>query len=322
MATDKAIKVENLVKRYKKSDRNAVDDISFDVNQGEFFAFLGPNGAGKTTTISILTTTLSLTSGNVEVTGLDIEKEANKVRENVGIIFQKPSLDLNLTAEENIRLHAVLYGQYPFAATFNMMSQDYKKQVMELAEVLGIASEIRKPVKTFSGGMKRKLEIVRSLMHSPKVLFLDEPTTGLDPESRRNLWDYLQKVRAEQGTTVFLTTHYLDEVEGADRVAIISKGQIVINDTPNKIKEQLVEEYVEMTTQHPAELMAELKQLGYDYKQVNPIKVIINGHSLQDMIKKIHTKIDRIDVHRPSLEEAYLKIIEREHEEEQNEDAN
>lgn len=320
MENNTAISVQNLVKKYKKSDVNAVDDISFDVKQGEFFAFLGPNGAGKTTTISILTTTLSKTSGTVEVTGMDIESQANKVRENVGIIFQKPSLDLNLTAEENIRLHAVMYGQYPFAVTFGLMDKTYKAQVHELAEVLGISESLGRPVKTFSGGMKRKLEIVRSLMHSPKVLFLDEPTTGLDPESRRNLWDYLKKVREEQGTTIFLTTHYLDEVEGADRVAIISKGKIVINDTPANIKQQLVEEYVELKTSKPAELMAELKQLGYEYKQGDPIKVSINGTSLQKMIKAINTKIDQIDVHRPSLEEAYLSIIEKEQKQEEHEE--
>lgn len=311
-----AIEVKGLFKKYKKSDAIAVNSVSFDVEQGEFFAFLGPNGAGKTTTISILTTTLSKTSGEVKVSGFDVETQANQVRENVGIIFQKPSLDLNLTAEENIRLHAVMYGQYPFAATFGLMDKKYKDQVMELAEVLDIDKEIRKPVKTFSGGMKRKLEIVRSLMHSPKVLFLDEPTTGLDPESRRALWEYLQKVRAEQGTTIFLTTHYLDEVEGADRVAIISKGEIVINDTPDNIKDRLVEEHMELTTSKPAELMAELKKLGYEYKQGDPIKVHINGYSLQEMIKKIETKIDRIDVHRPTIEEAYLKVIEQEEKEE------
>src|SRR3989344_6832756 len=208
------IQVENLIKKYKKSKANAVDDISFEVNEGEFFAFLGPNGAGKTTTISILTTTLSKTSGKIKIAGFDIEKESSRVRKNVGIIFQNPSLDLNLTAEENIRFHAILYGVYPFAPVYSLMSQKYKDQVQELAEIVGIQDQLFKPVKTLSGGMKRKMEIIRSLMHKPKVLFLDEPTTGLDPISRQNLWKYLQDIRKTEDITIFLTTHYLEEAEG------------------------------------------------------------------------------------------------------------
>src|SRR5207302_2793462 len=183
-----------------------------------FFAILGPNGAGKTTTISVLTTTLQPTSGTVKVAGHDITREASEVRRNVGIIFQNPSLDSNLTAEENVRFHAVLYGLYPFRPAFSMMPRTYQEQVRELARVLGIEAEIFKPIRTFSGGMKRKLEIIRSLIHRPLVLFLDEPTTGLDAASRRNLWAYLRQARAESGTTIFLTTHYLEEAEQADRI--------------------------------------------------------------------------------------------------------
>lgn len=197
------ITVEALVKRYKQATTNAVDGISFRVRPGELFALLGPNGAGKTTTISILTTTLMPTSGTVTIAGHDLVRAASAVRQNVGIIFQKPSLDLNLTAEENVRLHAILYGLYPFRPSFGMMPAAYKQQVEHLAVVLGMENEIHKPVKRFSGGMKRKLEIIRSLIHRPQVLFLDEPTVGLDPLSRRNLWEYLRQARAEQGTTFF-----------------------------------------------------------------------------------------------------------------------
>ncbi|MDO8498323.1 MAG: ATP-binding cassette domain-containing protein [bacterium] len=240
MSQKPIITVKNLVKKYKKADFNAVDNISFDVFPGEFFAFLGPNGAGKTTTISILTTTLSKTSGDIKVADLDTERQASLVRRKIGIIFQNPSLDQNLTAEENIRLHAILYGLYPFRPGFSFMPEAYKKQVSELAHVLGIEEQIFKPVKTLSGGMKRKMEIIRSLMHKPKILFLDEPTSGLDPISRRDLWQYLNEIRKKESTTIFLTTHYLEEAEGADRVCIINKGKIVALGTPQEIKKSWV----------------------------------------------------------------------------------
>ncbi|MDR3266794.1 MAG: ATP-binding cassette domain-containing protein, partial [Tannerella sp.] len=233
------ITVENLTKQYKKSEKPAVDDISFTVNEGEFFAFLGPNGAGKTTTISILTTTLSKTSGEVKIAGFDIEKQAKEVRENVGIIFQRPSLDLDLSAEENIRFHACLYGVYGYRPTFKMMPKAYRKRVMELAEIVGIADAMFKPIKKLSGGMQRKLEIIRSLIHTPKILFLDEPTQGLDAVSRRSLWEYLNGVRRENGTTVFLTTHYIDEAESVDKVCIINHGKIAACCSPEDLKRTL-----------------------------------------------------------------------------------
>lgn len=233
------ITVSHLIKRYKKADKNAVDDISFTVKPGEFFALLGPNGAGKTTTISILTTTLSKTSGSVTIAGFDSDKQSSQVRQNIGIIFQNPSVDLNLSAEENLRFHAILYGLYPFSPTYTGMPEAYHYQVNQLASVLGIQKDLFKPIKTFSGGMKRKLEIIRSLMHHPKVLFLDEPTSGLDPSSRKTLWQYLNDIRKTQNTTIFLTTHYLEEAETADRVCIIDAGKIAFLGTIPQIKSQL-----------------------------------------------------------------------------------
>jgi len=233
------IEVSNLVKHYKKSDKNAVDDISFNVEEGEFFAFLGPNGAGKTTTISILTTTLTKTSGKVKIAGYDIDKEARLVREKVGIIFQEPSLDPNLTAEENIRFHACLYGMCGYRPTFKLMPKVYRDKVIELAEIIGIQDSMFKPIKKLSGGMKRKLEIIRSLVHTPKVLFLDEPTSGLDAVSRRNLWEYINQVRKENGTTVFLTTHYIDEAEDVDKVCIINHGKIEVCCPPVELKKKI-----------------------------------------------------------------------------------
>lgn len=233
------IEVSHLVKKYKKAEKNAVNDISFSVKPGEFFALLGPNGAGKTTTISILTTLLSQTSGQVKIAGYDTRTQSSSVRKNIGIIFQNPSLDRNLSAEENLRFHAILYGLYNFAPSYSAMPEAYKKQIGELSDVLGITKDLFSPVKTFSGGMKRKLEIIRSLMHQPKVLFLDEPTSGLDPSSRRTLWQYLNEIRKSENTTIFLTTHYLEEAESADRVCIINEGKIAFLGTIPQIKGQL-----------------------------------------------------------------------------------
>ncbi|MGZ8437806.1 MAG: ATP-binding cassette domain-containing protein [Candidatus Limnocylindrales bacterium] len=222
------IRVEHLVKRYKTSQVAAVDDISFDVQPGELFAFLGPNGAGKTTTISILTTILSKTSGRVTIAGHDLDRDATAVRRNIGIIFQNPSIDQHLSGEENIRLHVAIYGIYGYRPLYRSMPAEYRARVERLAEIIGLGDDLKRPLKTFSGGMKRKLEIIRSLMHRPGVLFLDEPTSGLDPLSRRGLWDYLRQVRNEDGTTIFLTTHYLEEAEEADRVCVIDRGRIAI----------------------------------------------------------------------------------------------
>ena len=167
------IHVEKLTKRYRNSEKPAVNNISFDVQPGEFFAFLGPNGAGKTTTISILTTTLAKTSGNVTISGYDVNSQAKNVRENIGIIFQNPSLDLNLSAEENIRLHVNLYGTYTYKPLFRLMPKEYQNQVIEMAQYMGIREDLFKPLKTFSGGMKRKLEVIRGLMHKPTQRLMD-----------------------------------------------------------------------------------------------------------------------------------------------------
>ncbi len=307
------IEVSHLVKCYRKSTTHAVDDISFAVAPGEFFALLGPNGAGKTTTISILTTTLSPTSGTVIIAGHDVNQEASAVRQCIGIIFQQPSLDLNLTAEENVRFHAILYGLYPFRPVFALMPRAYQQQVRELAAVLGIENEIFKPVKTFSGGMKRKLEIIRSLIHQPRVLFLDEPTSGLDPASRRNLWEYLREVRQRSGTTVFLTTHYLEEAEEADQVCIINKGQIISYGTPDEIKADLIENYLEVDARDRDRLRGELTRLGLEFAETPSFHIRLNSHTPQQIIKSIETPLTVLKTHTPTLEDAYLAIVE-EHE--------
>ncbi|WP_163513386.1 ABC transporter ATP-binding protein [Fodinicola acaciae] len=230
------IEVRELTKRFRGSDRPAVDGVSFDVPDGDFFCLLGPNGAGKTTTLSVLTTILLPTAGKVRLAGFDLATQRSRIRREIGIVFQQPSLDPNLTAEENIRLHAILYGLYPWRASHRLMPRAYRWHVEELAAILGVDDVLGQRTRSLSGGTRRKLEIVRALMHQPRVLFLDEPTTGLDPESRRDLWVYLDEIRCSDGTTIFLTTHYLEEAETADTVCVMSGGRVLTLDTPAALR--------------------------------------------------------------------------------------
>ncbi len=306
------IRVEHLTKRYKKSSVAAVDDISFEVEPGEMFAFLGPNGAGKTTTISILTTTLSKTSGRVEVAGHDLDTDATGVRRSIGIIFQNPSVDQHLSAEENIRLHVGLYGIYSYRPFYPLMSADYRQRIERLAGVVGLDGQLGTPLKNYSGGMKRKLEIVRSLMHRPRVLFLDEPTAGLDPVSRASLWEYLREVREQERTTVFLTTHYLDEAEDSDRVCVIDHGRIARLETPADLKRQLLQRVVLLDAVDRDGLVAELRRLGSQV-DLDPdsglLRVPFEGRTPQPLIARIETPLSVLRVSDPSLEEAYVALL-------------
>jgi ABC-2 type transport system ATP-binding protein len=305
------IRVEHLTKRYKKTAVAAVDDISFDVRPGELFAFLGPNGAGKTTTISILTTTLAKTSGTVTIAGHDLDRDATAVRRNIGIIFQNPSIDLHLSGEENIRLHVAIYGLYGYRPFYRLMPAEYRERVELLAHVVGLDGDIHRPLKTFSGGMKRKLEIIRSLMHRPGVLFLDEPTSGLDPVSRRGLWDYLRQVRNSDGTTVFLTTHYLEEAEEADRVCVIDHGKIAVIGTPDELKRELLDRSVLLDASDRRALVAELSAMGL--RPVDDptglLRVPYDAVTAQELIARIGTPLSVLRVHEPSLEEAYVELL-------------
>lgn len=305
------IEVTSLTKKYKKATTEAVSGVSFYVEEGSFFSLLGPNGAGKTTIISVLTTLLTSTSGKATIGGHDVNREADKVRQDIGVIFQNPSLDLNLTAEENIRFHANLYNLYPYMPSFALMPIGYQKQVKELAKILGLEGELNRPVKTLSGGMKRKLEIIRSLMHKPKVLFLDEPTTGLDPVSRRNLWQYLQQIRKTSDITIFLTTHYLEEAEGSDYLCIIDKGTIVAKGTPGDIKKTLVEKFILVNGNNPSELSKELRKHRLNFTGTGPFKIILAEKNPQAVINLIKTKLTTLEIHNPTLEEAYVEIIRR-----------
>jgi ABC-2 type transport system ATP-binding protein len=313
---ENVIQVNNLVKQYKKSKKASVDNISFNVGEGEFFAFLGPNGAGKSTTISILTTILSKTSGSISITGHDLEQAANKIRSNIGVIFQSPSLDLELTAEENIRMHVSIYGTYKFRPFYKMMPKAYKQRIEKLAEIVGLKENLFKKLKTFSGGMKRKLEIIRGLMHNPKILFLDEPTQGLDAESRHSLWEYINKIRLEQNITVFLTTHYLEEAECADRICIMNKGKILMLGTPEEIKNKLLlEKYMYIDAYDRNALKKELSTLGAVYTETEyGLKVAYEEHTPQYLLSKLTVTLTKLNINKPTLEEAYLKLIKEESE--------
>ncbi|MBZ0316591.1 MAG: ABC transporter ATP-binding protein [Anaerolineae bacterium] len=305
-----SIEVQHLVKRYKQSERNAVDDVSFTVEPGQLFALLGPNGAGKTTLVSILTTTLTPTSGRASILGLDVATQASQVRREVGIIFQNPSLDLNLTAEENIRLHATLYGLYSFRPTYASMPEAYRQEVIRLADIIGLGGDIFRPVKQFSGGMKRKLEIIRSLIHTPKVLFLDEPTIGLDPASRRNLWEYLTTVRNGNGMTVFLTTHYLEEAEQSDMICIINHGKVAAYGTPDAIRTQLAAQaYLLVDAADREGLRAELKQANLPFEETPKFKISLANQNAHQIIQRIKTPLSLVKTYIPTLEDAYLSIV-------------
>ncbi len=307
------IDVEHLVKRYRKADKNAVDGISFSVAEGEFFALLGPNGAGKTTTISILTTTLAKTSGSVQIAGFDLDRDEHAIRRASGVVFQGSCVDLNLTAEENIRFHAFLYGLYPFRPLYSLMPRAYRARVHELADLLGIPDALFKPMYTFSGGMRRKLELVRSLMHRPKVLFLDEPTAGLDPLSRRALWQYLGDIRRRERVTMLLTTHYLEEAEDADHVAIINNGTIVTYGTPAALTRELLGDTLIVDAKDRASLRSALLRFTDRVSETPPFRVALgsvgSGVRAQDIIRSLPMELSVLDIERPTLEEAYLKII-------------
>ena len=220
------IEVENVTKRYKKF--TAVDGISFSVKAGEVFAFLGPNGAGKTTTVKMLTTLLRPTEGAIYLDGHNVEDDPSKTRTSFGIVFQDPSLDNELTAYENMQFHAILFG---------VPRSQYNARIERLLELVELSDKKDHYIKTFSGGMKRRLEIARGLLHEPKVLFLDEPTLGLDPQTRKHIWNYIKDLNKNEGVTVFFTTHHMEEVEKmADRVAIIDHGKIVVIGDKEDIK--------------------------------------------------------------------------------------
>jgi len=294
-----AINIKDITKKFKEVD--ALSGISFDIKQGEVFSLLGPNGAGKTTLISILTTILKPTSGTAVINGKDIIKEPLDVRKNIGIVFQEPSLDDLLTAKENLYLHSMLY---------NMPREIAKKRIKDILITVNLYERKDHIVKTFSGGMKRQLEIARGLLHTPKILFLDEPTVGLDPFSRRNIWEYIKKVKKEQNITIILTTHYMEEAESlSDRIAIINKGRIIELDTPENLKKKIGDEILIIKG-----IVDDNRVRSLDFIKSVDLKndkYIITSKEITKNLNKILEyvkRIDDIEIRKTSLEDVFLKM--------------
>ena len=251
-ARPNVIEVRELTRRF--GEFTAVDAISFDVREGEVFAFLGPNGAGKSTTINMLCTLAQPTAGQVTIAGFDVAARPKAVRRNIGLVFQDQTLDDRLTAQENLRFHAVLY---------RVPSGEVNGRIARVLELVDLSDRRYDLVSEFSGGMARRLEIARALMHVPRVLFLDEPTIGLDPQTRALMWEDVLRLREESNVTVFLTTHYMDEAENADRIAIIDHGRIVALDTPQALKAEIGADTVDLGTTDDAAAIAALQRAGY-----------------------------------------------------------
>ena len=304
------ITVTDLARRF--GDFEAVKGVSFDVHEGELFGFLGPNGAGKTTTIRMLCTLLRPSGGKALVSGFDVVTEPMKVRRNLGIIFQDPSLDERLTAEENLLFHGLMY-HLPRAVR--------RQRAEEMLAMVDLLDRRHDRVRTFSGGMKRRLEIARGLMHLPKVLFLDEPTEGLDPQTRTHIWEYLYKLRREANLTIFLTTHYLQEAEDCDRFAIIDHGQIIAIDTPANLKRQVGGDVV--TARGPDEDGLGM-EIGTRYNM--PVRhdreglhfEVENGAAfIPRLLGDFQGRITAVNLRGPSLDDVFLKLTGREIREEE-----
>ncbi|MCM8747373.1 ATP-binding cassette domain-containing protein [Thermomicrobium sp. CFH 73360] len=298
------IEVRGLVKRY--GPVTAVDEIDFTVDQGEFFGFLGPNGAGKTTTINVLCTLTQPTTGSVRVAGYDVLRESHFVRQRIGIIFQDPSLDTQLTAWENLALHARVYG---------IPSTSWRPRAEELLRMVELWERRHSLVRTFSGGMKRRLEIVRSLLHAPEILFLDEPTLGLDPQTRGQIWAYLTELRRQTGVTLFLTTHYLEEAEQCDRIAIIDHGRIIALDAPERLKARVARDIILLSTEDNTRAVQELKELfGLGPMIVDGtvrIEVERGDELIPQLARQLTVPIHSVSLRRPSLDDVFLALTGR-----------
>jgi ABC-2 type transport system ATP-binding protein len=293
------VEVRGLVKRYDEVE--AVRGVDFDVRAGETFGFLGPNGAGKSTTINMLCTLVRPSAGSARVAGHDVVRERDEVRRNIGLVFQDTTLDAYLTAEQNMRLHAELYG-VPRARIGGRMR--------ETMEMVGLWDRRASLVGTFSGGMNRRLEIARGLLHSPRVLFLDEPTVGLDPQTRSSIWTYLQTLQREQATTMFLTTHYMDEAEYCDRIAIIDQGRIVALDTPEALKASVGTDRVQISTDdHEATIAALRDRFGLEAR-VAEGAVTFGVPSGEQFVPRLFAElgqpISSVSVARPSLDDVFM----------------
>jgi ABC-2 type transport system ATP-binding protein len=295
-----AIEVSNLTKSY--GDVEAVRGVSFSVPPGEVFGFLGPNGAGKSTTIKVLTTLARPTSGHASVCGLDVVAQRDDVRRQLGLVFQDPTLDGYLTADQNLRLHAELYGVEASAIAARMD---------QMLDMVDLNDRRDQPVMTFSGGMRRRLEIARGLMHSPRVLFLDEPTIGLDPQTRSSIWRYIRALQEREGTTIFMTTHYMDEAEFCDRIAIMDRGEIVVLDTPEALKASVGADRVALRTADDDAAIAALRERFGIEAAVAEGAVTFHVASGEAFVPRLFAELDvpitAVAVSRPTLDDVFMK---------------
>jgi ABC-2 type transport system ATP-binding protein len=304
MSDSHIIEVEHLVKNY--AELRAVDDVSFSVEQGEIFGLLGPNGAGKTTMINILCTLAKPTSGKASINGLDIVRQQGQVRQCIGLVFQDPSLDERLTALENLDFHSRVYN-IPAS-----LRAERTEQVLKMVELWERRRDI---VKTFSGGMKRRLELARGLIHHPRVLFLDEPTLGLDPQTRSRLWEFILGLQKTEGTTIFLTTHYMDEAEYAHRIAVMDYGKLIALDSPRGLKGRVGGDLINLSTADDRKAQAELRERykvepRYDNGQIS-FEIAGGDRFIPTLIKELGTEILSISLRRPTLDDVFLKLAGR-----------
>ena len=291
----------NLVKKF--GELEAVNRVSFTVKAGEVFGFLGPNGAGKTTTINMLCTLLKPTAGQATVNGFDVIKERSQVRESIGLVFQEPTLDDYLTAEQNLRFHA-----YAYAIPKNILEPRLK----ELLDMVELWDRRKGKISTYSGGMRRRLEIARGFLHHPTVLFLDEPTLGLDPQTRHRIWDYIHGLRKRENLAIFMTTHYMDEAENCDRIAIIDYGQIVALDTPERLKNAIGGDVIAIKTEDNEKA---LRLLEEEYKFAPSVEngvvsfTVPHGEEfLPGFVSGFPLRLLSIGLRRPTLEDVFLKL--------------
>jgi ABC-2 type transport system ATP-binding protein len=294
------IEIKNLTKKFE--DFTAVDNLSLEINEGEIFGLLGPNGAGKTTTLSMLATLLPPTSGRALINGFDAVKHPTQVRRSIGFVFQDPSSDDLLTGRENLYLHALMYG---------VKNSEIDRRIDEGLKLVDLTDKQNIRMRKYSGGMRRRLELARGLLHSPKILFLDEPTLGLDPQTRENLWKYIKKLSTENKITIILTTHYMEEADKlCDRVAIIDHGKMIALDTPNDFKKSLGGDLVTIKTKNPE--LSELKKMDYikhvQYEN-NLLSLTVNDASSH--LQEIFTKVgdaENVELHSPTLHDVFLKL--------------
>jgi ABC-2 type transport system ATP-binding protein len=306
MQKDKAVEVSGITKRY--GSITAVDHVSFEVVEGEIFGFLGPNGAGKTTLIRMLTTLLKPSEGSATVACCDVAKEPEKVRREIGVVPQAMTSDLDLTGYENMDIYGRFYG---------ISSKERKERIKHLLEMVGLSSRANDLVAAYSGGMRRRLEVARVLVHRPKILFLDEPTIGLDPQSRHVVWDFLRKLREGDSMTVFLTTHYMEEAEAlCNRVAIIDSGKIIAIGSPNELKSQIPgNDIISLTFESLSEdIIDRIKALTFVHNvniEDNNLRIYVDNGALNlpllmDEIKSFGGKILSVTIHEQSLEDVFI----------------